>query len=247
MLNNFSITNIYEKPCKKSKLSSQMLYGEKFRIISKKSKWLKIKTNYDNYIGYIRGKKFVDDFKPNYKVSSLKSKIFFKKKNKFQKSNQFLYFGSRILVKNQNKAFVEFEKNKWIKKKDISKIFHYERNFDKIFKLFLNVKYLWGGKSANGIDCSSLLQIYFFYNRIFFPRDTKDQIQFYKKKLIKNFRKGNIIFWKGHVAICLNKSKLIHAYGPEKKVLVMDINSTIKLIKKTATLPVKKICNFQKS
>ena len=63
MLNNFSLTNIYEKPSKKSKLSSQMLYGEKFRIIHKKSKWLKIKTNYDNYIGFIRSKKFVDDFK----------------------------------------------------------------------------------------------------------------------------------------------------------------------------------------
>ena len=55
------------------------------------------------------------------------------------------------------------------------------------------------------------------------------------------FKLGDIIYWKGHVAICINSNKLIHAYGPKKKVLVMDINKTISLIKKTANLEVKKI------
>ena len=113
-----------------------------------------------------------------------------------------------------------------------------EKNLIKIIKLFLNVKYLWGGKSSEGIDCSALIQIFFYYNRIFFPRDTKDQLKYFKKILYgKNFKK-NIIFWKGHVAYCLNKENLIHAYGPKKKVLIMDINKTIKLIKKTAKLNV---------
>ncbi len=53
--------------------------------------------------------------------------------------------------------------------------------------------------------------------------------------------KGNIIYWKGHVAICINSKKLIHAYGPKKKVIIMDIKNTIKVIKKTACLEVKKI------
>ena len=52
---------------------------------------------------------------------------------------------------------------------------------------------------------------------------------------------GDIIFWKGHVAICINSKELIHAYGPRKKVLVMPIKKTIKIIKDTANLEVKKI------
>ena len=77
---------------------------------------------------------------------------------------------------------------------------------------------------------------------MFFPRDTKDQVKFKrgKNKYIK-FKKGDIIYWKGHVAICLNKNKLIHAYGPKKKVVIMDIKETIESIRKTAKLQVKKI------
>ena len=56
--------------------------------------------------------------------------------------------------------------------------------------------------------------------------------------------KGDIIFWKGHVGVCLNQSKFIHAYGPKKKVLVMPINYTIKLIQKTAKLIIKKVSNI---
>ena len=245
MINNFSKINIYEEPKIKSKLSSQMLYGEKFKIIYTKNNWIKIKTSYDNYIGYIKNKKFSIKSNPVLKVNSLKSEIFKKIKGKFRKTNQFLYFASRIPKLQENKKFLEFEKNKWIKKKDLRKINHTERNYSKIFKSFLNTKYLWGGKTAEGIDCSSLIQIYFYYNQIFFPRDTKDQIKFCKKENKKKFSKGDIIFWKGHVGICLSKSKFIHAYGPRKKVLIMPINYSIKLIEKTAKLIVKKNFNIQ--
>ena len=84
-----------------------------------------------------------------------------------------------------------------------------------------------------------------YYNGKFYPRDTKDQIRYSKKnKKIKKFKKGDIIFWKGHVALCLDSIKLIHAYGPEKKVLIMPIKYTIKRVKKTANLTVKKISNI---
>ena len=246
MINNFSLINIYEKPKQYSKLSSQMLYGEKFKILENKGHWLKIKTNYDNYAGYIRKKKFLTkEFVPTFKVSSKKTEIFTKRNKKLIKTNRFLFFASRIKKIEENKNFIEFEKNKWIKKKHLKKIKFFENNSNKIFKLFLNSKYLWGGKTSDGIDCSSLIQIYFFYNGVFFPRDTKDQIKYCKKKIKKKFTKGDIIFWKGHVGACLNQIKFIHAYGPRKKVLIMPTNETIQHIRKTAKLIVKKISNIK--
>ena len=91
-----------------------------------------------------------------------------------------------------------------------------------------------------------MLQLFYYYNRSFYPRDTIDQIKYSKKKSNKkNFKKGDIIFWKGHVAICINTKKLIHAYGPEKKVLIMPILETIKRIEKTAKLTVKKVSSLR--
>ncbi len=243
---NIPVSNIYTEPNVRSEVSTQILYGEKFKIFSKKKGWLKIKTNFDNYIGYIRKKKFRKNFKPQFKIFKSKSKIYIKKKNKFLPSKNFLYFASGVSALSENRKYLEFEKNKWIKKKDIKNISHYEKNYSKIIKLFLNSKYLWGGKTLDGIDCSALIQIYFYYNRIFFPRDSKDQIKYCKKKKSKKFVKGDIIFWKGHVGICLNKSKFIHAYGPRKKVSIMPTNRTIELIKKTANLKVKKVSNIKK-
>ena len=135
-----------------------------------------------------------------------------------------------------------FDKNKWLNIKDTKLINQKEIDFLKILKLFLKCKYKWGGKTFSGIDCSALVQIFYQYNNKYFPRDAKDQIKYSKKSLKrKNFKRGDLIFWKGHVAICLNPTKLIHAYGPKKKVITMPIKRTIYQIEKTANLKVKKI------
>jgi len=233
------LSNIYKKPNAFSEVTSQILYGEKFKIISKNKSWIKIKTLFDNYTGYIKNKYYTKDHQPTHKIFTLKANIYNKQKNK---TKNFLPFASRISMINENKKFVEFEKNKWIKKKDIKKINHIEKDYLKVLKMFLKIKYLWGGKTYRGIDCSAILQLFFYYNNKFYPRDTKDQIKYSaKKNKSKVFKKGDIIFWKGHVAVCINAQKLIHAYGPEKKVLIMNIKETINRIERTAKLTVKKI------
>ena len=247
MQNNFyftsSFANIYKKPSKTSEVTSQIIYGEKFKILSKNKNWIRIKTLFDNYKGFIKNSKYVEKFNPNYKVNSLKARIF---KKPGIRTNSWLPLASRLSVLEQNKYYIKIEKNKWIKKSDIKKINYKEKNYIKIFKKFLNVKYVWGGKTFKGIDCSALLQIFFYYNNSFYPRDTKDQIKYTKENSEKRkFKKGDIIFWKGHVAICLNSKQLIHAYGPEKKVIVMPILETINRIYRTAKLKVKKISRIK--
>ena len=233
------LSNIYKKPNAFSEVTSQILYGEKFKIISKNKSWIKIKVSFDNYTGYIKNKYYTKDHQPTHKIFTLKANIYNKQKNK---TKNFLPFASRISMIDENKKFIEFEKNKWIKKKDIKKINHIEKDYLKVLKMFLKIKYLWGGKTYRGIDCSAILQLFFYYNNKFYPRDTKDQIKYSaKKNKSKVFKKGDIIFWKGHVAVCINAQKLIHAYGPEKKVLIMNIKETINRIERTAKLTVKKI------
>ncbi len=77
------------------------------------------------------------------------------------------------------------------------------------------------------------------FNNKFCPRDAKDQVRYFQKNIkLKNVKKNDIIYWKGHVAIALSNKKLIHAYGPMKKTVIMDIDKTIKIIERTAKLKV---------
>ncbi len=242
MKNNFyfkePFSNIYKLPNIRSEVTSQILYGERFKILSKRKGWIKIKSLYDRYSGFIKDKKYVKKLKISHKVSNIEANIF---KNSNTKTKRTLYFGSKLSVLEKRNGFARFDKNQWVKSKNIKKITHKEKDFVKILKLFLKTKYVWGGKTNKGIDCSALLQIFFYYNNLFYPRDTKDQIKYSKKKISKKLKKGDIIFWEGHVAICINSKKLIHAYGPEKRVVVMPINKTIRRILDTANLKVRKI------
>ena len=89
------------------------------------------------------------------------------------------------------------------------------------------------------IDCSSLIQVCLNFNNKFCPRDAKDQLKYFKRNVqLKDLKKNDLIYWKGHVALALSKKKLIHAYGPMKKTVVMNIDYTIKRIEKSAKLKV---------
>jgi len=246
MINTKLILDVYENKSSKSKISTQILYGEKFSIIKNFKNFLKIKNSYDGYIGYIKKSKN-DLIIPTHKIISLKANIYKKQKNKFIKTKKYLSFASKIMIINKGKKFSRFEKFNWIHNADFVHINYIEKNFLKICKLFLNTKYKWGGKTYKGIDCSALVQIFFQFNNKFVPRDTKDQIKFFKNKKIKKLQNRDLIFWKGHVAVCINNKLLIHAYGPRKKVLIMNTNKTITEIKNNAKLKIigrKKIENL---
>ena len=234
---NSSIINVLEKNRSRSKVTTQLLYGETFKIIKKKGNWLKIKNDTDNYIGYIKKRRFLSQKISTHKIFNLSANLYLKPSAKY-KIKKKLSFGSRISVTEKKGKYYKFDKL-WIKKKDVQKFNFKNKNiFSAVYK-FKNIQYKWGGKHFSGIDCSGLIQLCLNYNNKFCPRDTKDQIKFFKKKIkLKNVKKNDLIFWKGHVAVCVSKKNLIHAYGPLKKVVVMTIKNTINRIYKTANLKV---------
>ena len=236
--NTFSVINLYKKPSIKSEVVTQMLYGDSFSVSKKTQRWLKIKIKEDNYKGYIRRKNFSHYIKPTHKVNILRSKIYNHPNKK--KINE-LSFGSKIKITNSKKNFCKFFRG-WISKNDIKPITFKQKDLFKKITLFKNIKYKWGGKSFRGIDCSGLVQICLNFNNIFCPRDARDQVKYFKREInLRKIKKNDILFWKGHVAVALSKKRLIHAYGPLKKTVIMDIDDTINRIKRTAKLKLSKI------
>ena len=234
--NNYSIINLQKKPSYKSEIVTQMIYGESFSILKKNNKWLKIKIKEDNYKGYIHRKNYSEYLKPSHKINKLKAEIY-KTSNKKIKIDE-LTFGSKIRIIDKKNQFYKFAKG-WINKKDVSLISFKEKNYFKKINIFKNTRYKWGGKSFKGIDCSALIQVCLNFNNKYCPRDDKDQVKYFKKNIkLINIKKNDVIYWKGHVAVALNNKRLIHAYGPMKKTVIMGINQTIKRINRTANLKV---------
>ena len=236
LTNNFSIINLYRKPSNKSEIVTQMIYGDSFTLTKKTKKWLKVKIKEDNYKGYIIKKKFPQYIKSSHKIAILKAKVY-KFPNKRMEINK-LTFGSKIKVLEKKANFLKFEKG-WISSKDVKPISYKEKNLFNKINIFKNIKYKCGGKSFKGIDCSALVQVFLNFQKKYCPRDAKDQVKYFRKNVkLKQIKKNDLIFWKGHVAVALSNKKLIHAYGPMKKTVIMGINQTIKKIKRTANLEV---------
>ena len=232
-----SVINVYKKKNIKSEVVTQLLYGDTFKKIKKTGAWIKIKNDLDNYKGYIKNKKFSSNYVSTHKISCLSSTLYSKPTKRY-KTNKKLSFGSKIKVVEKQGNFYRCD-NFWIEKNDLKKLKIKSKNYFANIKKFINVKYKWGGKHYTGIDCSALIQLCLNYNNKFCPRDAKDQIKFFKKKIkLNRIKKNDLIFWKGHVAVALSKKELIHAYGPFKKVIIMPIKKTLDRIYKTANLKV---------
>ena len=237
MRSNSSVINVYKKNYIRSKVVTQLLYGDNFKKIEKTGSWIKIKNDTDDYKGYIKNNKFLHNQKNTHKICNIFAKLYSKpnSKNKIKKR---LSFGSKIKVVEKKNNFYKFD-NLWIRKENLKEIHYKMKDAFKNIKKFINIKYKWGGKHFSGVDCSGLIQLFFNFNNEFCPRDTKDQIKYFKKKIkLKNIKKNDLIFWKGHVAIAISKQNLIHAYGPLKKTVIMPIKKTIDRIDKTTNLKV---------
>jgi len=178
--NKYPVINLYKKKKISSKIVTQMLYGENFTLLRQFGNWYKIKLHTDDYVGFIIKKNFAKPFKATHKVSVLAANIYEKPSNK-TKQNKKLTFASKIYAKEKYGFFTKYE-NQWIRTKDIKPINYKEKNIFSKINLYKGKKYKWGGKNFNGLDCSALVQLFFNFNNKFCPRDTKDQLNYFKKK-----------------------------------------------------------------
>jgi cell wall-associated NlpC family hydrolase len=109
-----------------------------------------------------------------------------------------------------------------------------------IAKQFLHVPYLWGGKTSLGLDCSGLVQVAFTACGISCPRDSHMQEAALGAPLALpgarfNLRRGDLLFWKGHVAIARDRTTLIHANAFHMAVAIEPVGEALARIAATGS------------
>ena len=223
----------------------QLIYGSKVKYFGKTDGWAFIQNTYDDYVGYVPQETINLETNKTHIVSAPLSHVF-SEPNIKAKNIETLPLAAKVSAKTVENGFLEIELG-WIPVRQVKLKTEFATNPVEVSKLFLNSPYLWGGNTSLGIDCSGLIQVSMSLCGLRCPGDSDQQLA----KLGQNIdidttqEKGDILFWKGHVAMCLNSKHLIHAYGPEKKVLIMPILNTIRRIENTAKLKVKKIAKIK--
>lgn len=201
---NVSIAPLRADSSDKSEIVSQLLYGESADILEVKDNWTKIKTHYDNYEAWMDTKQ-ISPVSDEFVVSRKRNLV----KEPFQST---MTESGKVLLSMGSE--VNFETTAPTRGRDLSE------SIVNCAKEFLNVPYLWGGKSFFGIDCSGFTQIIYKIHGIKIPRDAYQQAEIGDAlTFIEEAKPGDLAFFENsegriiHVGIILADQKIIHAHG----------------------------------
>ena len=229
-------TEMRAKPTENSQLETECLFGETIHIKEEYLDWVYCKLLTDNYFGWVKKNTIGKINKATHRVHVIRSFIL-KSNNEKSKSLNYLPMGSKLSVKKIKSGWAEV----YLSDKDVFKVgfvpSSHITNLNTKIKDWVTkaeqckeIPYKWGGRDTLGIDCSALLQLSYENHGIAIPRNTSEQINFFKNE-IKNenkLKRGDLIFWKGHVGIMIDKVNCIHANAFHMKTLVEPL-SIIKL------------------
>jgi cell wall-associated NlpC family hydrolase len=123
-----------------------------------------------------------------------------------------LPLGARVAVVRQEESFAVTLAGGYVPKRHLVPLAANEIDFVAVAERFIGTPYLWGGKSVLGIDCSGLTQVAITACGLACPRDSDMQeAAIGAPTSLAELRRGDLLFWKGHVAIARSATSLVHA------------------------------------
>ncbi len=218
-------------------LDTEALFGERvkvFEIDDEGWAWGQLAT--DNYVGYLPAAALVKAGpEPTHKVAVLRTHAFPGPDIKLPPFVA-LPFGARVPVAKEERGFAVTMAGRYLPPSHLVPVGAKERDFVAVAERFAGTPYLWGGKTSLGIDCSGLVQVSLQAAGMDCPRDTYMQEAHFKNDVaLTDLKRGDLIFWKGHVAIARDAQSIIHANAHHMMVAIEPASGAIERIKKAGS------------
>lgn len=217
---NISFIPMRREPSHKSEMVSQLMFGELYTIIEDSKDWKYVKTDFDGYEGWIDASQVVviteGEYEDLKKQEVKHSQGLFSLITEKSKGVQFaIPFGSKIYASHFKFGDEEFT----YEGNYIEQVGNMRSQIVEIALKFLNVPYLWGGRTPFGIDCSGFTQIIFKSLGVKLLRDAREQADSGKDVgFVNEAQQGDLAFFGDeenitHVGIVMGGEKIVHASG----------------------------------
>ncbi|MBB3976537.1 cell wall-associated NlpC family hydrolase [Rhizobium azooxidifex] len=230
------VTALRPRPDAGAGIDTELLYGESLRVLDRADGWAWVKADFDGYVGYLPDNALREAGTDATHVVAVPRTFAYSGADLKTPAVFALSLGSRLNVVGETETrgtrYLKLDGGQFVVAAHCAPA---ERaigdDYVSTAVRLLETPYLWGGRSGFGIDCSGLVQLAMMMTGRRVPRDTDMQASGLGIPIDRgDLRHGDLVFWKGHVAIMEDEETIVHANGNTMNVAREGLAAAIERI-----------------